>query len=157
MSILDRFRRDAGPQPDYLAIPLTPDQVAQLVEGLHELDRLRNLHRPDIGGSGWGEDNARAVTIAAGTAAALGHTTVPVAVSDLRSFELNLHHMETWAPSSRVTTGFRQLMTRMHMLEGVARVHGWTARWKEPGGYQWDTPPTPPAGADWSAPRAVGQ
>jgi hypothetical protein len=149
MDIFDRFR-EARPLPevDRCAVPLTPGQVAQLVEALYEVDRLRGVHRPDISGPGWGADDARAVSTAAGVAAALGFATVPVPASNLRSYDLHLEHMARWAPSSASTQQFRLLLTELHALEGVARIKGWTARWKEPGGYQWDNPPAGPAAAE---------
>ena len=130
------------PESAYVAIPLTPAEVQVLVTALLEDDRLTRVHRSDIGGSDFARDEAAAMMKRAGIAAALGHTVVPLLVSQLGMYEYVLAPLRDWAPNSQVTREFAAFLTRCHFLTGVAKVRGWKARFDGPG-VRWDGDPSP--------------
>lgn len=130
---------------DYLAVPLTPNEVALLVEVLNEDHRLTRLHRPDIGGgSSYALSEAQTVSRVAGVAAALGHPVVPLMVRQISMLDYTLATLQKWAPRAPLTRRFEVLLSRLHLLAGMAHVHGWRCRWGE-GGVRWHPhPPTIP-------------
>jgi hypothetical protein len=129
----------------YAAVPLTPDEAQLLVTALREEDRLSRIHFWTHDGSAWSRSNAAAILRTAGIAAALGHPLVPVLAQDLHMYDdCVLTNLQRYAPHSRVTRDFEQLLGRMHALSGMARVHRWRMEWGA-AGRQWaGSPPFPP-------------
>ncbi len=143
MGLLRRPATPAEPHQTF-AVPLTPAETGRLVDAMREADRLRRVHRPDIGGSTYSRSEANALTHRAGVAAALGHPVVPVLVRDLDMYDHVLHGMQQ-APRSAATRDLEQLLTRMQMLAPTARLHGWTVFHDAAvGGLRWTTVPTDP-------------
>lgn len=137
-------RRPALRSDDLLAVPLTPVEAGQLVQALRENDRLTHVHRPDIsGGSGHSRSEAESIARMAGIAAALGHPYVPHPVQSLHMHNYVLTSLQRWAPRAASTAAFAELLTRMHILAGMAGVHRWSVRYDQAvGGMRWTTPPT---------------
>lgn len=122
------------------AVPLTPAETGRLVEALRENDRLAHVYMT----SGMGHRSEIAAIInRAGIAAALGHPTVPHLVAELRGYDYALSCLQDRAPHRAVTRDLTQLVTKMRMLVGAARLRGWTVQWDEAaGGWCWTTAPT---------------
>lgn len=106
---------------EVFAVPLTPAEVGLLVRALHEEDRLS-------GGGGVSRHQAYDLAKRAGVAAALGHRVVPQPVGELYVYDLVLGSLLRWAPDGPLTRQVELLLTRMHVLSGVARVRGWRAQ-----------------------------
>lgn len=121
-----RSRQAAGGAVDDTAVPLAPSDARALIEALYEADRLRQWHRQD--GPGYAADQAEAVLRAAGIAAALGDSTVPVLVATLPLYKYVLATLQQYAPHGPHTQWFAQALPRLHFLSGVARIRGWRAR-----------------------------
>jgi hypothetical protein len=139
------LRDRRGRKDDILAIPLTPAEAELLVTSLREDDRLHRKHFWTHDGSAYSRGQAAATLRMAGTAAALGHPVVPVLVQDLYMYdECVLTGLQRYAPDSRITRDFEQLLGRMHALSGMARVYRWRVEYGD-AGLQWaGTPPSPP-------------
>lgn len=129
------FRRSrppaGGTAVDDTAVPITLCDAHALIEALYEADRLRRWHQQ--AGPGYAVDHAEAVLRAAGIAAALGDSTVPVLVATLPLYRYVLATLQQYAPHGPHTQWFAQALPRLHFLSGVARVRGWRAHHRADG------------------------
>ncbi|MFY1599533.1 hypothetical protein [Micromonospora sp. WMMD737] len=153
MGLLDRFRTPpavpAGPAADVgsdgiFAVPLTPAEAGRLVQALREHDRLTRLHRPDIGyGAGYSRSEAETISRTTGVAAALGHPVVPHLVQSVTMHDGLLIDLQRWTPGAALTRDLEQLLTKMQLLAGMARLRQWHVRYDPAaGGMRWTTVPT---------------
>lgn len=130
MGILDRFRRPRYEMPkvDNTAIPLTPDEVALLVEGLQRAHHLVKQARPGNGISSTSSNLADTMLHRAGIAAAVGNSTVPMLCRSLSTLDYTISDLHQYDPGSALGRRFEDLVSKMKVLAGAARVHGWTAK-----------------------------
>jgi hypothetical protein len=143
------LRRYAQPsrfgEPDYTAIPLTPNDVALLAELVHQASEAIMAARSDLFSIAQRRIQfAKRLMRNAGVAAALGQQFVPLPVGELGELDHAIDDFLMY--QRRVPEQFSALMARLHVLVGMAKVHGWTARYEYtgagPGSLRWDQEPT---------------
>lgn len=154
------FRRRPAPQPAVpavpsgppfggirvpsTAVPLIPADVQTIVEALqrHAQQMLRDPLRSAGDKALAKVEHARANELleTAGVAATLGHTSVPLLISDLDALNRSLQSMQAHRLNIPCVARLAHLLSRLATLSGVAKVKGWTAT-HSAYGLAWTTEP----------------
>lgn len=134
---------------DRTAIPVTPEDLGVVITALHVEDRVVGT----VETAGYSRGKAAILLERAGAAAALGHQTIPLLVSELYRLDLVLQSLQLFARTDPRTAEFVTVLARLTAQAGAARIHGWTAVFG-PAGLQWETTATGPTTS--VAPTSVG-
>jgi hypothetical protein len=136
---------------DILAIPLTSDEAQVLVTAMRAEERVMRNDFWAHSGSGWAVSMLSAVLRDAGIAAALGHPYIPVLAQEVAMLENSLVLMRMHGrPCPPIADSFEELLSKMHLLAGMASVKRWRVKWLGDGfagGYSWVQVPDRPVGS----------